>query len=455
MKESVSGILNFENQVYFIKRQNYLNVFPGYFSAPGGKVDSNDNEFIENEKILSFLPPNISLKVFNALIRELKEELNINLVNLIEDEKIISIKHIATAITPEFNPYRFKNYYFLITLCEQIKIELDTNEAEYGVWKTPLELLDLYENGKILAVPPAISLIRSLKSNLSNIKFLNVDLNYNPDSEVPMIESINGVRQILPLSETFPPANRTNAFIIGDGEDDSPKVLIDPSPKDDLEFKKFLNVIDKIGYNCIFLTHHHPDHYKYATEIARLKNIKMMMSFDTFNRIKKNQGENYFENINIELKKEGDFLTKSLKENVIVYEIPGHDEGQLGLAPESLNWFLVGDLIQSIGTVVISAPEGDMNKYFKSLERVISLNPKNIIPSHGIIMGGIFKLEETLKHRKLRENQIREFMAKSFNISEICRMIYTDLPNNLIPYAIKTIESHIEKIKNDNQNLDS
>ena len=66
-----------------------------------------------------------------------------------------------------------------------------------------------------------------------------------------MIESIYGVRQFLPLSNTFPPANRTNAFIIGDGKgNDSPKFLIDPSPKDENELAKFLKSVDKIGFDA-------------------------------------------------------------------------------------------------------------------------------------------------------------------------------------------------------------
>ena len=133
-----------------------------------------------------------------------------------------------------------------------------------------------------------------------------------------------------------------------------------------------------------------------------------------------------------------------------VYEVPGHDEGQLALAPDNMNWFLVGDLIQTVGTVVIQAPEGDMKKYFHSLERVIALKPKNCIPSHGIIIGGTFKLEETLKHRKMREESILALVKEGKSNVEILGIVYAGLEASLIPYAERTITAHLKKLKEEN-----
>ena len=43
MKESVSAVFCTSDQIFVIKRQNYLAVFPGYYAMPGGKVDAGDN----------------------------------------------------------------------------------------------------------------------------------------------------------------------------------------------------------------------------------------------------------------------------------------------------------------------------------------------------------------------------------------------------------------------------
>ena len=90
----------------------------------------------------------------------------------------------------------------------------------------------------------------------------------------------------------------------------------------------------------------------------------MSMGEKTYKMILDKFGKDYFDLIEVNFFKEGDILTKSLGRDIRVYEVPGHDEGQLALAPDSMEWFLVGDLIQTFGTVVIKRPEGDYGAIF-------------------------------------------------------------------------------------------
>ncbi len=444
MKESVSAVFTTQDQVFFIKRQNYLAVFPGYYAMPGGKVDQTDStESLPG----SIWPAHIKPQVLHALIREVKEELNYDLLEEIAKGEVLSIDDIGIAITPEFNPYRFKNYYIKITLKNPKEFNIDINEAEFGEWNTPKNLVDRYRAGLVLAVPPAVTLLKTFEQNPQHNTPIDMTLPHDPETEVPMIESICGVRQYLPLSHTFPPANRTNSFIIGD--EDQVKYLIDPSPRDEVELAKFLKSVDKVGFDRIFITHHHPDHYEFSRDIALRYKVPMEMSQFTYTII----GAKYFEGIEINLRKEGDVITKSLGQDVRVYEVPGHDEGQLALAPDNMSWFLAGDLIQTIGTVVIGGPEGDMQKYFHSLNRVIALNPKNVIPSHGIIIGGTNKIVQTLQHRQEREDQIKELLGMGRSVNEILEVIYVGLKPELLPYALKTIEAHITKIHNERNKI--
>ncbi len=136
---------------------------------------------------------------------------------------------------------------------------------------------------------------------------------------------------------------------------------------------------------------------------------------------------------------------------VRVYEIPGHDAGHLGLAPDSLDWFIVGDLIQGIGTVVIPSPEGDMATYFSTLEKVIALNPEVIIPSHGIPMRSTHRLIETLKHRRKRESQILKLSKSGKSKEEILEQLYEGIDPRLQPLALQNIESHLVKLRKEEQ----
>jgi ribonuclease/clavin/mitogillin len=149
--------------------------------------------------------------------------------------------------------------------------------------------------------------------------------------------------------------------------------------------------------------------------------------------------------------KEGDTLTTWLGKDVKIIEVPGHDEGQLAIMPEAKEWFLAGDLFQGVGTVVVGGVEGNMTKYFHTLEKVIALKPKCVVPSHGIALGGTNILEKTLEHRKFREDQIMEMYISGLSLDQMLSQIYFDLPEKIIKYARANIESHIDKLKMENK----
>ena len=156
----------------------------------------------------------------------------------------------------------------------------------------------------------------------------------------------------------------------------------------------------------------------------------------------------YLIGIETKVYQEDDVLTYWLGKEIKIIEVPGHDNGQLALMPSCHSWCLVGDLIQGIGTVVISPkPEGSMSAYFKSLQKVIDLNPKVIYPSHGIAMGGVFRLEQTLIHRQKREDKILELLKKEYSVEQMLSEIYPGLEEKLVPFARVNIIGHIEKLE--------
>ena len=250
----------------------------------------------------------------------------------------------------------------------------------------------------------------------------------------------------MPLSHTLPPATRTNAFLIGD--DGSTKVLLDPSPKTEDEYQKFKNTLNLFGLDKILLTHHHPDHHERSVQLAREYNVPVLLSQDTHDRLNR-KFPHYFQGLKLQFLKEGDVVTKWLGRDVTVYEVPGHDEGQLALAPKDLSWFIAGDLFQGVGTVVIGDDEGDMAKYFSTLEKIIVMNPKVLFPSHGIGLGGVNILERTLEHRRTRENQILVMHNEGKNDQSILETIYAEVSKDLWPYAMKNIQKHLVKLKSE------
>ncbi|MBF0279128.1 MAG: MBL fold metallo-hydrolase [SAR324 cluster bacterium] len=443
IRDSVVALFTYQDAIFIIERQPYLKAFPGYHSFPGGKVDSNESEQNYDCKFLRDHDP----RLVRALCREIREEVNFDLEDAIEANQVRNISDFGFAITPEFNPLRFHARFFKIELRSRIDFEVDPNEAAWAGWLTAKEYMQKYQQGKILSPFPGLCAMRALAENPNVQNIGSMHLQYDQETEVPLMEPVFQLVQMPVKSNTLPPAERTNAFIVGDSQNGC--YLIDPSPSSRLELEKLSQVLSRFKVTGIFLTHHHRDHHQYATDLARTLQVPMKMSEDSYQRIRLKFGDSYFENITVQFSREGEVLTQWIGKDVLVFEIPGHDEGQLGLAPASMEWFIVGDLIQGIGTVVISEPEGDMKKYFASLEKVIELNPNIIIPSHGIPMKSTLRLKETLEHRLMREKQILQHHKNGKSNEEILSAIYQSIDPRLLPAAMKNIESHLTKLKLD------
>lgn len=435
--DAVSIVMTCGDEIFAIQRQFFLNAFPGYWAFPGGKVEPGDS-FSYPHALTDSLDP----RLLGAVAREGREELGIDLQGELVRGAISSISFLGLAVTPDFNPYRFATYFFKIDFSEKVPFNVDKNEARVAQWMSADKLLDEYNRGQILAVPPVIKVIQELGKNPSIRHIEELNLSYDGANQVPHIESIRGIRQLMPLSHTLPPASRTNAFLIGDEK----KVLVDPSPKNDEEYRKLKNTVSLFGVDKILITHHHPDHYERSNQLARDYNIPILLSSYTLNRIQRLNPQ-FFSGIETQVIKEGDVVTKWLGQDVLVMEVPGHDEGQVAVYPRDLNWFLAGDLFQGIGTVVIGGEEGDMIKYFDTLERVIRLSPSVVFPSHGIGLGGTTILEKTLQHRKERESQVLSLHLEGLTPDEMLTRIYHDVDRRLWPYALENIQKHLAKLR--------
>ena len=117
MKESVSGIFIHQDEIFIIRRQNFLKAFPGYYSFPGGKVDEVD---YENGEHLLF-----------ALERELKEELDI-------ETRECCFSPIG------FASHRYDDFHLLMPLfvCRVWQGEIKTVEHQAMEWVLPQDMYD-------------------------------------------------------------------------------------------------------------------------------------------------------------------------------------------------------------------------------------------------------------------------------------------------------------------------
>ena len=442
--DAVTAILIHDGELYLARRQRRLAAFPGYQAFPGGKVDLEDG----GEPLPQALFAGHEPRLIRALSRELQEELGFDLIA--NAALIEAVRLIGTALTPPGAPIRFNTYFYRVDLRTRPPFSLCEPEIESGAWAGARHWMQQYAEGELLLAPPTLMALRKLAENPDN-----ADAGFTAfgdSGEMHAIEALRGVRQFFVRSNTLPPAIHTNCFLIGD--DDGRRVLVDPSPNSAEELERLRAAAGKFGFDEVFLTHHHPDHRQYADEIARRAGVPLGMSAWTLQHLRSSQarysaGANYGEGLELRLYGDGDVVTRWLGQPVRALAVPGHDEGQLALMPDNRAWCIVGDLIQGVGTVVIAPPEGDMRKYFATLERVIALQPRVIYPSHGVAMGGVHYLEQALKHRRMRETQILGLFSAGRSMDEMLAEVYRDVDPRLLPLAKINIESHLSKLRAD------
>ena len=444
MLEAVAAIFVYENEIFSIRRQNYLKAFPGFFAFPGGKIDPSDHNFDFQHPLLEDFPAH----EMGALFREIDEELGYSIEDAFNQNSITEISKLGIAVTPPFEKFRFNAHYYKIVLSEKPELNVDDGEIAWSGWLTHSDLSEKYHAGEALMVVPTLRTIEHLAEDINTQEIKKINLEYDLEKELPYLELLKGVGCIYVPSNTLPPADTTNSLVLGD--QGSLRIITDPSPESDEIFEKLMTTLtirlEKNPIEAILLTHHHPDHHERAPQLARQLKLPILCTKITQQRLLGKYGKDYLDDIELRCIAQDDKITKWLGKDVICQELPGHDDGMVGLAVEDMSWFYVSDLVEPFTTVVIPEPEGDMQVYFDSLKRVIALNPKVIIPSHGMPMGGTHLLEKTLHHRIERENQIISLLADGIEEDKIVDELYSGLDKRLLPLAHQNVRQHIRKI---------
>lgn len=443
VRDAVTAVLTHGDDLYITRRPPQMPAFPGYWAFPGGKVDKSDTDEAYAEAMLAAYPP----RLMRALARELEEETGLDLREAISTGQITDIACLGEATTPAFVPLRFRTWFFRINFRTRPSLKPDPREADKADWIPARQLHDSYQNGRLLVVPPTRLVIERLSADINTATIPELNLDYDPETQIPSLEPLVGLRTLIVHSNTIPPADRTNAFLIGDAG--ARQILVDPSPCDRQEMERLCSALQQTGIDEIFLTHHHADHREFADEIARRFHIPIGLSADSHARITAKTNRRFFEGVEAKIYAEGDVLTQWLGQPVRLFAVPGHDEGQLALMPEGREWCIVSDLFQGAGTVVVGGPEGNMRKYLASLQRVIDLDPAVVIPSHGMAQGTTWRIQETLRHRLMREEQVRSLFSSGNSPEEMVSKIYPELDTRLFPLAMINVHSHLAKLRED------
>lgn len=222
----------------------------------------------------------------------------------------------------------------------------------------------------------------------------------------------------LPLkTQTLLPATTTNAVFIGK----SNFICIDPGTV----FAEEQQITDAYisdrlkrghSFSGVWITHDHNDHCSDAHRLAQVFEVP------------------YYQK------------PIQLPDDVTAIPTPGHHPKHTAYWHSKDEILIAGDMVSAHGTILIDPSEGNLGDYMESLEKLIALKPKWVIPAHGPAQKGSKLLETTLRHRKMRLEQVAHLLTTDphLDAKTIVEFLYRGrIPEHLLTFAVRSVESSL------------
>jgi glyoxylase-like metal-dependent hydrolase (beta-lactamase superfamily II) len=231
----------------------------------------------------------------------------------------------------------------------------------------------------------------------------------------------------------------TNSYVIACGD---AALVVDPGPPIARHVDALLKTAGDLGLTiaAIAVTHGHPDHAPAAALLAAATGAPVYAH------------PNSLVPHGHDLELEGTLRVGDAALRVM--DAPGHtfDHVVFYLPPERA--LFTGDVILGDGPVLIAPPGGAMRPYQHTLGRLADefAGARTIYGGHGpIVTDARAKIEEYIAHRRLREDELIDALARrgAQTIPELVLYIYGDARPELWPAMARQLLAHLQALQSE------
>ena len=220
----------------------------------------------------------------------------------------------------------------------------------------------------------------------------------------------------------------TNTYVLG-ATGTGEAVIVDPGPDDPAHRQRVDEAVADLDaeVRAIVLTHHHPDHAEAAAGWAADLGCPVLAPTADLA-------------VDAPVLSDGDRLAVRDVE-VTVIATPGHTRDHLAFRLGS-GAVLTGDHVLGRGTSVVVHPDGDLEAYLASLQRLYDLGPSALHPGHGPSLtedpGAV--LSYYAAHRRYREHQLKHALRDGpAGLDELVPRLYADADRRVWPAATASL----------------
>jgi recombination protein RecT len=266
---------------------------------------------------------------------------------------------------------------------------------------------------------------------------------------VPLLRNLMRLTAPNPGAMTGP---GTNSYLVGDP--DTGFIAIDPGPADAQHIDRLWRAAGG-NIRMIVCTHSHPDHSPGARPLQSLCHkqppILGLPSADTARAASAFTPDRAIaDGEELHLYGPDGAPIHTLK----VIHTPGHAANHLCLVMLQDGLLLSGDHVLNGSTTVIDPPDGEMNAYLASLDKLTAACGAHAIdyiaPAHGYVIAQAAQAIAALKaHRLKREAKIVRVMQgqPDGTLDDWVAHAYDDVPPRMWPVAKRSLLAHVQRIE--------